>query len=300
MGRPFPSALSIAHRFDGCSWRDELADAGFHIWGLDFQGFGNSDPYPEMAVPAERNPALGRAEAASRQIERATHFIRDQHCVPKISIIAHSWGTIATGRFAGSCPDQVERLVFFGPGHVAPEEGGAPALFLLASRLARGSMDRFTVEVPPGESAVLSKRHLEWASLFGHRPGEQNALASERQDAERAVAGYRRRRSGRSRLRPWPHPSASRHHPRRMGQPHYRHRCALALRFAEGVARETRRQGQPRDASHASRRKPSRALPRDAGLPQRRQSADRATIACLTPPRHQGEANVRRNLRSSA
>ena len=28
-GGSFPSALSIAHRFDGRSWRDELAEAGF-------------------------------------------------------------------------------------------------------------------------------------------------------------------------------------------------------------------------------------------------------------------------------
>jgi pimeloyl-ACP methyl ester carboxylesterase len=62
-GGSFPSALSIAHRFDGRSWRDELADAGFHVWGLDFHGFGASDPYPEMAEPAECNPVLGRAEA---------------------------------------------------------------------------------------------------------------------------------------------------------------------------------------------------------------------------------------------
>jgi len=60
-GGSFPSALSIAHRFDGRSWRDELADAGFHVWGLDFQGFGGSDPYPEMTEPAERNPVLGGA-----------------------------------------------------------------------------------------------------------------------------------------------------------------------------------------------------------------------------------------------
>jgi pimeloyl-ACP methyl ester carboxylesterase len=81
-GGSFPSALSIAHRFDGRSWRDELADAGFHVWGLDFHGFGASDPYPEMAEPAECNPVLGRAEV---------------------------------GRFAGRCPDLVDRLVFFGP-----------------------------------------------------------------------------------------------------------------------------------------------------------------------------------------
>src|ERR1700685_1750587 len=52
-GGTFPSALSIAHRFNGRSWRDELCDAGFHVWGLDFQGFGASDPYPQMNEAAE-------------------------------------------------------------------------------------------------------------------------------------------------------------------------------------------------------------------------------------------------------
>src|SRR5882724_3008651 len=74
-GGTFPSALSIAHRFDGRSWRDELNDAGFHVWGLDFHGFGLSDPYPEMAQPAEGNAPLGRAENTSRQLEAAVRFI---------------------------------------------------------------------------------------------------------------------------------------------------------------------------------------------------------------------------------
>jgi pimeloyl-ACP methyl ester carboxylesterase len=70
-GGTFPSALSIAHRFDGRSWRDELTDAGFDVWGLDFHGFGASDAFPEMVVPAERNPVLGSAESASRQLEHS-------------------------------------------------------------------------------------------------------------------------------------------------------------------------------------------------------------------------------------
>ena len=40
-GATFPSALSIAHRFDGRSWRDELCDEGFHVWGFDFHGDHN-------------------------------------------------------------------------------------------------------------------------------------------------------------------------------------------------------------------------------------------------------------------
>ena len=166
-GGSFPSALSIAHRFDGRSWRDELADAGFHVWGLDFQGFGGSDPYPEMTEPAERNPVLGGAEAASQQIERAVRFIRDHHGVPKVSIIAHSWGTIAAGRFAGKCPDFVERLVFFGP--VTWRQKDAEPQTFSAWRLVslKDQWDRFTAEVPSAEPAVLSKRHFEeWGSLY--------------------------------------------------------------------------------------------------------------------------------------
>ena len=48
-GATFPSALSIAHRFDGFSWRDALCDAGFDVWGFDFHGFGYTDRYPEMS-----------------------------------------------------------------------------------------------------------------------------------------------------------------------------------------------------------------------------------------------------------
>src|SRR5262245_58261256 len=35
-GATFPSGLSIAHRFDGISWRDWLCAAGFDVWGPRF------------------------------------------------------------------------------------------------------------------------------------------------------------------------------------------------------------------------------------------------------------------------
>src|SRR5262249_49401440 len=115
-GGTFPSALSIAHRFGGWSWRDELCVAGFHAWALDFHGFGClSDPYPEMASSADSTPPLGRAEDASRQLERAIRFVRARHRNARVSIIAHSWGTMVSGLLAGRCPDLIDRLVFFGP-----------------------------------------------------------------------------------------------------------------------------------------------------------------------------------------
>ena len=166
-GGSFPSALSIAHRFDGRSWRDELAAAGFHVWGLDFLGFGGSDPYPEMAESAAGKPALGRTVAASEQIERAVRFITAHHDVSKISIIAHSWGTIASGHFAARCPDLVQRLVFFGPVTWRPKKTEPKVFPAWRMVSAKDQWDRFTAEVPPGEPPVLSKQNFEeWASLY--------------------------------------------------------------------------------------------------------------------------------------
>src|SRR5882762_6379078 len=92
-GATFPSALSIAHRFDGRSWRDALAEAGFDVWGLDFYGFGYSDRYPEMDCPATEHPPLCVAEDAAKQLETAARFILGHQSIHKLSLISHSWGS---------------------------------------------------------------------------------------------------------------------------------------------------------------------------------------------------------------
>src|SRR5882724_7414364 len=71
-GATFPSALSIAHRFDGYSWRDALCGAGFDVWGFDFHGFGYSDRYSAMNEPPQTNPPLCRAQDASESWRRSS------------------------------------------------------------------------------------------------------------------------------------------------------------------------------------------------------------------------------------
>jgi pimeloyl-ACP methyl ester carboxylesterase len=167
-GGTFPSALSIAHRFNGRSWRDELCAAGFHVWGLDFHGFGNlSDPYPEMAEAADGHAPLGRAESACRQLEAAARFIAEHHGVSRISLIAHSWGTIVTGRFAGRSPELVDRLVFFGPIVRRIRRGAAQRLPAWRLISLKDQWDRFVADVPQGEAPVLSKLHFEdWGERY--------------------------------------------------------------------------------------------------------------------------------------
>jgi pimeloyl-ACP methyl ester carboxylesterase len=166
-GGTFPSALSIAHRFDGRSWRDELAAAGFDVWGFDFHGFGCSDRYPAMREPADAHPPLCTADDASRQIERAVRFVATHHGVSRISIIAHSWGTIATGRFAGRCPDLVDRLVLFGP-IARRDQSGEPVPFPASRNVSLADQwSRFTAEVPAGDEPVLRRRHFDdWGERY--------------------------------------------------------------------------------------------------------------------------------------
>ena len=167
-GGTFPSALSVAHRIDGQSWRDALCAAGFHVWALDFHGFGClSDPYPDMAEPADAGPALGRADAASRQLEQAVRFICERHGIARLSLIAHSWGCIVAGAFAGRCPRLVDRMVWFGP--IARRSSEAELVRLPAWRLISlaDQWDRFTADVPTGELPVLSRAHFAaWGEAY--------------------------------------------------------------------------------------------------------------------------------------
>jgi pimeloyl-ACP methyl ester carboxylesterase len=117
-----------------------------------------------MATPADSDPPLGRTENASRQLERAVRFISMQHGVGRISLIAHSWGSIVAGRLAGRCPDLIDRLVFFGPIAQRPRQSDPPRLPAWRLITLKDQWDRFVSEVPPGQRPVLERHHVDqWA-----------------------------------------------------------------------------------------------------------------------------------------
>jgi pimeloyl-ACP methyl ester carboxylesterase len=168
-GATFPSALSIAHRFDGKSWRDALNEAGFDVWGLDFYGFGHSDRYPEMDRPAIENPPLCVAEDAAKQVEAGVRFILGHQTLEKLSLISHSWGSMPACLFAGSHPSLVDRLVLFAPiSRRGPRRYETPAPFP-AWRIVTSAdqWSRFIEDVPANEPPVLSRVHFaEWSERY--------------------------------------------------------------------------------------------------------------------------------------
>jgi pimeloyl-ACP methyl ester carboxylesterase len=169
-GGTFPSALSIAHRFDGVSWRDVLCEAGFHVWGLDFQGFGESDRYPAMARPASESPSLCHADDGARQLAAALAFIRAHHGVERVSLVAHSWGSMPTLRAAAEHSDSIDRVVLFGPiARRAPKPGAAAPAPEPAWRIVslHDQWTRFVAEVPKDAPPVLSRDHFgPWGEAY--------------------------------------------------------------------------------------------------------------------------------------
>jgi len=168
-GATFPSGLSIAHRFDGRSWRDALCDAGFNVWGLDFYGFGHSDRYAEMDAPADANPPLGLAQDAAAQLGVAVRFILEHEALASLSLITHSWGSMAAGLVAGQQPALVDRLVLFAPiarrePPPASRRPGGPAWRVVSVEDQRA---RFVEDVPPGEPPLLAAAHFDdWAQRY--------------------------------------------------------------------------------------------------------------------------------------
>ncbi|MEM7351463.1 MAG: alpha/beta fold hydrolase, partial [Acidobacteriota bacterium] len=154
-GATFPSALSVAFEFDGYSWMDDLSAAGFSVWALDFAGYGGSDRYSLSSQPSATETIPGRSEAAADQIDRAVGWILDYTGAARISLVAHSWGTIVAGRYAGENPDRIDRLVLFGP--IAQREQRFSDEPLSATRLVsiEDQHARFVKDVPPNHSPVL-------------------------------------------------------------------------------------------------------------------------------------------------
>jgi pimeloyl-ACP methyl ester carboxylesterase len=168
-GATFPSALSVGYRFGGRSWADDLNGRGFDVWGFDFLGFGGSTRPRQMAAPAAGAPPLGRAADAARQIGRVVDHIRNQRAGAPVHIVAHSWGSIATGLFAADHAGDVGRLVLFAPiarrqvnGLPAAETIGAWRDVSIAEQLKR-----FVEDVPPSHRPVLIEPDLaEWGPAY--------------------------------------------------------------------------------------------------------------------------------------
>jgi pimeloyl-ACP methyl ester carboxylesterase len=120
-----------------------------------------------MATQPGAHAPLGRTAQASRQLESAVRFICNYHQAARVSLIAHSWGTMVAGHLAGRCPELIDRMAWFGA--IAARPAPAEVVPLPAWRLIslQDQWDRFVADVPADEPAVLSRRHFDtWGERY--------------------------------------------------------------------------------------------------------------------------------------
>jgi pimeloyl-ACP methyl ester carboxylesterase len=168
-GATFPSRLAVGFKFDGLSWMDDLASAGFDVWAFDFHGYGASSRYREMNEAPTGNGPLGRAPFAAEQIDTVVRFILGRTGSDRLHLIAHSWGTQPAGLFASRQPKRIDRLVLFAPilqrelaNLPSPENLPAYRFWTIEEQ-----WNRFVEDVPKDHAAVLLERHFErWAPAY--------------------------------------------------------------------------------------------------------------------------------------
>jgi pimeloyl-ACP methyl ester carboxylesterase len=154
-GATFPSALAVGFDFGGGSWLDDWNAHGFDAWAFDFAGFGESGRYAEMAEPADRRPPLGRASHAAAQIASVLALIRRETGWPRVSLVAHSWGSMPAGLATIAKPDAVEQLVLFAPIARRGGNGALPTFPAWADVTNEEQYARFIEDVPKNHPPVL-------------------------------------------------------------------------------------------------------------------------------------------------
>jgi len=168
-GATFPAALSMNYRMAGSSWADDLHHRGFDVWSFDFAGYGASERPASMRLDqVARKNVPGRVPDAARQIERVIRYIRRETHGQRVSIIAHSWGTIPAGLAVSNHPAWIDKLILFGP--VAKRDGkqavaGTNAPTALIS--AQDQWESFQSGVPHDRPSPISKSNFEqWVKTY--------------------------------------------------------------------------------------------------------------------------------------
>ena len=114
-GASFPSALASGFKIEGISWMDDLANAGYTVFALDFLGYGKSDRYDYMSGNIDEDVSKGTGREVALDIDIAVDYIIGLPDFEKVHLIGHSWGATVSGYYASLHPEKVDRLVLFAP-----------------------------------------------------------------------------------------------------------------------------------------------------------------------------------------
>jgi pimeloyl-ACP methyl ester carboxylesterase len=114
-GATFSSGSLYDVPFNGMSFIDYLAAAGYDVYALDVRGYGHSARPPEMEQPADQSPPVVNTDTGISDLGIVIDHVLQRRGLAKVSVFGMSWGGTVAGAYASRHNDKVHKLVLLAP-----------------------------------------------------------------------------------------------------------------------------------------------------------------------------------------
>ncbi|WP_042338447.1 alpha/beta hydrolase [Paraburkholderia ferrariae] len=157
-GATFSSGSLYDVPFNGVSFVDYLAAAGYDVYALDVRGYGHSARPVEMGQPADQSPPVVTTDTGVADLGTVVDHVLQRRGLEKVSVFGMSWGGTVAGAYTSRNNDKVHKLVLLAPQWLSdkpiPIDTGGP---LAAYRLVpvRESKARWLGTAPEHGRATL-------------------------------------------------------------------------------------------------------------------------------------------------
>ena len=114
-GASFSSGSLFDVPFNGVSFLDLLADAGYDVYALDVRGYGRSTRPPEMERSSADGLPLVNTATGVKDLGTVVEFVRKRRSIEKVGIFGMSWGGTVSGAYTSVNNDKVHKLALLAP-----------------------------------------------------------------------------------------------------------------------------------------------------------------------------------------
>ncbi|QCT22359.1 alpha/beta hydrolase [Jejubacter calystegiae] len=101
--------------FNGISFLDYLAAAGYDVYALDVRGYGRSTRPPEMDQPAGQHPPLAGTDDGVADLGSVVDFVLKHRHLEQLNIFGMSWGGTVAAAWTSRNNARVHKLALVAP-----------------------------------------------------------------------------------------------------------------------------------------------------------------------------------------